>query len=246
MNLPKVNNSLQILPDREVIKELSTAEPIEKNEILETAHEMKEPLKDDDLFETKKKHVKEDVEPEIYSEDSILQTTDEQSVEQVEPIKEQVVEQVKTKPVKKPKKKKKLSESHKKALAMGRKKALETRRRKAAIRKKLREEKKAEKHKQVEYEYEKFQTQKKQNEIDRKKILQNETVDLNSISKFFDLMDKYENLKERRKAEYNKKKYSQQQEQRKVVRRQQKKPNYKTVTQQVETKPQLKYGHLWN
>ena len=245
MNLPKVNNSLQILPDLEVEKELSSASPKNNEPILETAELIKPSLKDDDLFETK-----EEKEKEIFSdyeEDSIINTTDEQQTEQqTEPIQKQVVEQVKTKPIKKPKKKKKLSESHKKALALGRKKALETRRRKAAIRKKLKQEKKEERHKEIQYEYERFQKQKKQNEIDRNKILQAETVDLNSISKFFDLMDKYENLKERRKAEYNRKRASQQQEKQKVIRRQQTRQQYQQIPQQETIKPKLKYGHLWN
>ena len=246
MNLPEVNNTLQILPDKEIEKELNSAEPQPQSEILQTAENIKPPLRDDDLFESNKNEIEEE-EPEIHSDD-INEPINKETIEaqQEEPLLEQKVEQVKTKPVKKPRKKKKLSEAHRKALALGRKKALETRRRKAAIRKKLREEKKAERHKAVEYEYEKFQTQKKQNEINRKKILQNETVDLNSISKFFDLMDKYENLKDRRKAEYNKRLMAQQQEKQKVIRRQQTRKQYQQIPQQETTKPKLKYGHLWN
>ena len=235
MDLPEVRGKLKILPDKEIKKELS-----EIPKPLEIAIDMKEPLKDDDLFLSHDKPKKsDDNEKDIHSEDleQIVETKEEP---------EQVLEQKPTKKVKK--KRKPLSKAHREALARGRAKALENRRKKAQIRKKLKQEKKQEKDKEVQYKYERFQKEKKLKEIERKNILLNETIDLNSVGKFFDLMDKYEKLKTARKENYYKKKLELKQQkykqnQTKIQHRQ--KPIIQRQ-QETTTKPKLKYGHLWN
>ena len=207
MNLEDNDMNIQVLPDLEILsQEKKPSDPNHEKDNLEilVAKDLRAPLKDDDLFENKKE------EKEEYEKDSVYQSSEEEvkTEKQVETKPEPKVEQtIEQKPTKKVKKKRKpLSEAHRAALARGRAKALENRRRKAAIRKKLKEEKKAEKDKQVQYEYEKFQTDKKKKEIERKNILLNETIDLNSIDKFFDIMDKYERLKTLRKQQYYKEK----------------------------------------
>lgn len=204
------------------------------------AREEKPKLKDDELFENdniRKTAEQKTEEPKVKQE----------LIQEKETVNEEVKE-IK-KPVKKkphPRKGKKLSQAHREALARGRAKALENRRKKAQIRKQLKKEKKIEKNKAVEYEYQRFQTEKKQKEIERKNILLNEKIDLNSVGKFFDLMDKYERLKTQRKNEYYKeklklkeKKYNSTKQNNNTVQ-----SNNSVKVNQVPQR-KYKYGHLW-
>lgn len=220
MNLDDQSIPIQIMPDSEIFPDQDLSQKsdpnIEKDNLdVLIAADLQKPLVDDDLFENTEKEEYKPDSPNITSEEQVKETIE------VKPIQ---------KPIKKVKKKRKpLSAAHAAALARGRKKALENRRRKAAIRKQLKAEKKAEQDKKIDYELENFRKQKKIKEIERKNILLNEKLDLNSVDKFFTLMDRYERLKTHRKNEYYKqklrlkqRKYTMQQKPQQIV--QQKEP----------------------
>lgn len=230
MDIPNISTNLMIQPDFDIDKDKDIkSEDVAEIEMI--AREEKPKLKDDELFDDKDNK-------EVIQEEQIEKQEEEQIIN--EPVKE-----IK-KPVKKvhPRKGKKLSKAHREALARGRAKALANRKKKAEIRKKLKKEKKIEKSKAVEYEYEKFQTEKKQKEIERKNILLNEKLDLNSVGKFFDLMDKYERLKTLRKQEYYKEKIKLKAQKYKSVEEKPKNVYKKPITN-TPPKTNYKYAHLW-
>ena len=244
MDIPKISSNLMIQPNFDIDQDQEIhSDDVQEVEMI--AREEKPKLKDDELFE--KNNIRKTEEDKEEDKEEVKQESIQESIQEKEIVKEEVKE-IK-KPVKKkphPRKGKKLSQAHREALARGRAKALENRRKKAQIRKQLKKEKKIEKNKAVEYEYQRFQTEKKKKEIERKNILLNEKIDLNSVGKFFDLMDKYERLKTQRKNEYYKEKLKLKEKKYNIT-----KQNINSVQSNNSVKvnqvPQrkYKYGHLW-